>query len=120
MVPKQKTEITFAVFQRSELSPLEIADTTVTFEVCERNNPGVAQAAWLPPIRRGRCSPRSFPPPGARPIERRGLPAPASRLVPQRAKENQQRPASRLHCASDGLTRFASGTAELFLPFRRV
>ncbi len=45
MVPKQKTEITFAVFQRSELSPLEIANTMVEFEAWEKNNLGAAETS---------------------------------------------------------------------------
>jgi hypothetical protein len=43
MVPKHKVEITFAVFQRVELSPLEIANTMVNFEAWEQDNLGVAE-----------------------------------------------------------------------------
>lgn len=45
MVPKQKTEITFSVFQRSELSPLEIANTMVEFEAWEQDNLGTAETS---------------------------------------------------------------------------
>jgi hypothetical protein len=45
MVSKQKPEVTFAVFQRSELSPLEIANIMVKFEAWEQNNLGAAETS---------------------------------------------------------------------------
>jgi hypothetical protein len=42
---KQKTDITFAVFLRPELSAVELAVTMMTFEVWERENLGAAKTS---------------------------------------------------------------------------
>lgn len=41
----QKTEITFAIFGRSELSVVELAETMVKFEVWEQHNLGSAETS---------------------------------------------------------------------------
>jgi len=45
MASKQKTDITFAVFGRSELSAVELAETMVKFEVWEQQNLGSAETS---------------------------------------------------------------------------
>jgi hypothetical protein len=45
MGPKQKTDITFAVFLRPEISAAELAVTMMKFEVWEHDNLGVAKTS---------------------------------------------------------------------------
>jgi hypothetical protein len=45
MASKQQTDLTFAVFQRSELSIVELAATMVKFEAWEQQNLGAAKTS---------------------------------------------------------------------------
>jgi hypothetical protein len=45
MTSKLKTDITFAVFARPELSAVELAETMVKFEVWEQQNLGCAKTS---------------------------------------------------------------------------
>jgi hypothetical protein len=45
MTSKHKADITFAVFGRSELSVVELAETMVKFEVWEQQNLGLAETS---------------------------------------------------------------------------